>query len=228
MSDIIDRSERVGMLNVGIGDSVTIERDSGTPSHEKRVHVTATGISLGLGSTVLVQHDATLALNGLADVSILGKIDIGNGGKVLLNGALNVGVLSNIDFTGHGERAVLAIETTKLTAVGNIAGFGVNDVIRLDHLGFTAVEFTQGLLGSGVLTLYNGSTEVGQIGLEGTYKTSDFSVQEFTAKNGTTGTVLGYVPHMHTGDGGGGLVGGAMYPNYDITGHADISAFGFH
>jgi hypothetical protein len=227
MSDIIDRSERLGMLNVGIGDSVTIERDGGTPAHEKRVHVTAAGISLGLGSTVLVQHDATLALNGLADVGLLGKIEIGNGGKVLLNGTLNVGVLSNIDFTGHSEHTVLVIETTKLTAAGNIAGFGLNDVIRLDHLGVTSVDFTQGLLGSGVLTLYDGSTEVGQLGLEGTYKTSDFSVHEFTAKNGTTGTVLGYVPHFSTGE-GGGLFGGAVHPNHDITGHGEMSAFGFH
>ena len=228
MSDIIDRSERVGMLNVGIGDSVIIEKDSGTPTHEKHVHVTATGISLGLGATVLVQHDGVLTLSGLADVNILGKIDIGNGGKVLLNGALNVGVLSNIDFTGHGERAVLAIDTNKLTAAGNINGFGVNDVIRLDHLGATSADFTQGLFGSGVLTLYNGSTVVGQLGLEGTYNTNNFSVEEFTAKNGTTGTILQFVPNVHPVESGASLAGAAVHTNYDAAGHAAFAAFGFH
>jgi hypothetical protein len=195
MSNIIDHSEKIKVLAVGIGDTVTIEKDAHTPVNETRVHVTAAGISLGLGSTVLVQHHAILTLNGLGSLSLLGNIDIGDHGKVVLRGAISAGVLSSIDFVGHTGPAVLQIDTSNLNLPGAINGFGADDRINLMNLTATSFDYTANLLGGGgTITFFDGTSEVGQLGLTGNYSDANFAIEEYQYPSGASGTRLNFVP----------------------------------
>jgi hypothetical protein len=196
MPNVINHSEKIKVLSVGAGETVTIEKNAHSPHDEQYVHVTAAGISLGLGSSVLVQHHAILTLTGLGDLSLLGTIEIGDNGKVALRGAISAGVLSSIDFVGHAAPATLAINTSNFNLLGSISGFGVDDRINLAHLTATSADYTANLVGGGgTVTFFDGTSEVGQIGLTGTYSNANFAIQEYQYKNGGSGTVLTYVPN---------------------------------
>jgi len=194
MATIIDKSEHIA-LNVDALDSVTIQHDKNTPDGTHQVRVSVKDLSLGLGATILVRHDAELILNGVVAANVLGTIDIGNGGKVFLNSTVGVGVLNDIHFNNTRGKAVLLINTSKVDLTGAITGFGPHDTILLGQVGAVSGVWTQGLLGTGTLALYDaGGTEVSSIGLVGTYKTADFSVNDVLSSRGTYTTNVSFVP----------------------------------
>jgi hypothetical protein len=194
MADIIDRNEHVKGLVVAPLETLTIEKNKGTPKREHKVHVSANGISLGLGSSVLIQDHALLSLTGVVAGNVLGTIDIGSNGALALNSDVGLGLLSNIAFTATQGTALLAINASKVNLSGNITGFGAHDAIRVNGVGATSAVWTQGLLGAGTLTLYNSAgTEVSSIGLNGTYSSADFNLKDFAGKNGIEDTKITFV-----------------------------------
>jgi hypothetical protein len=194
MATIIDRNEHVSLLSVGALDTMTIEKDSGTPHKEAEVRVSASGISLGVGSSILIQNDAVLTLRALVAADVLGNIDIGNGGGLTLNSTIGAGVLSNINFVGHQETARLVINAANLNITGNINGFGVHDSIILGNIAATRESFVPGLLGYGTLVLYNAAgTQVGSLGLVGNYTSAEFDLLAYKTPNGGEATRITYV-----------------------------------
>jgi hypothetical protein len=194
MTTIIDQSEKVQLLALAPLETLIIERDSGTPQGEHEVRVSTKGIALGLGSTLLIQHHAELILDGVVSADVLGTIDIGNNGKLFLNSSIGIGLLSTIQFTNTHGNGYLLINTSKVDLSGNITGFGVHDTILLGQLGAVSETWTQGLLDSGTLALFNSAgTEVDSIGLNGEYTTANFAIKEAQNKHGSDVTRITFV-----------------------------------
>ena len=194
MGTIIDNDEHVKNLNVGLLQTLTIERDKGTLKGDHEVNVSAAGISLGLGASILIQHHAELTLNGVISANVLGTIEIGDNGSLALKSAIGVGLLSNIEFVASRGVARLVIDTTKVQITGNIVGFGAHDNIQMTSMSATSEIWTQGLLGSGTLAMYNAAgTEVGSLGLAGIYTTADFALTDFVGPDGNASTKISFV-----------------------------------
>jgi len=194
MPTIIDHSEHVAILTVTPGEDLIIEKDDGSPKHAEHTRVTATDISLGLGSTVTLQNQGILHLTGPVAANLLGTIDIGDGGKLSLSGPITGDTLSHVDFTGHDSTSILAIATSDHDLPGSIVGFGVNDQINLDNLVANSVDFMPNLTGTGgELVLYDGNQEVGKIGLTGDYTNANFALSAINSQNGVAGTTINYL-----------------------------------
>ncbi len=200
MPTIIDKNEHVKNLTINALDTLTIEHDKGSPKNEKDIRVSANGISVGLGATVLIQHHASLTLTGLIAANVLGNIDIGNNGSLALKSSIGAGLLSNINFVATAGVARLVIDTSKVQITGNINGFGAHDNIQLLNLSAASAVWTQGLLNEGSLALYNSAgTEVGSLGLTGQYTTADFALKDFTGPGGHDSTRISFVPPAEHG-----------------------------
>ncbi len=194
MGTIIDNDEHVKSLNLGVLQTLTIERDKGTLKGDHEVQVSAAGISLGLGSAILIQHHAELTLTGVISANVLGTIEIGDNGALALKSTIGVGLLSNIEFVASRGTARLVIDTTKVQLTGNIVGFGAHDVIQMTSMTATSEVWTQGLLGSGTLALYNAAgAEVGSLGLAGIYTSADFALKDFVGPDGNASTRIDFV-----------------------------------
>ena len=224
---VIDKSENVGVLSVGVGNSVTIEKDTNTPPGESQVFVGTDGIALGLGSTVLVQNYGVLNLQGVLNANLLGQIDIGDHGTLRLRGEVNANLLSSIHFVGHDATTALAIDPTKLTLGGSLNGFGLHDVVRMDHLVATSIDFTPYLLGGGgTVNFFDGSTEVAQLGFTGNYTAANFAIASYSFPSGDSGTALHFVP---TGDAvsSGGSAAALRAPTEEHFAMAGVGAHGW-
>ena len=194
MPTVIDQDEHVKNLTINALDTLTIEHDKGSPKGDKDIRVSANGISVGLGATVLIQHHASLTLTGLVAANVLGNIDIGNNGSLALKSSIGAGLLSNINFVATAGTARLVIDTSKVQITGNINGFGAHDNIQLLNMSAASAVWTQGLLNEGSLALYNAAgTEVGSLGLTGQYTTADFALKDFTGPDGHASTRIGFV-----------------------------------
>jgi hypothetical protein len=194
MGTIIDNDEHVKSLNLGLLQTLTIEHDKGTLKGDPVVNVSAAGISLGIGSSILIQHHAELTLNGVISANVLGTIEIGDNGALALKSTIGVGLLSNIEFVATHGVARLVIDTTKVQLTGNIVGFGAHDNIQMTSMAATSEVWTQGLLGSGTLAMFNAAgTEVGALGLAGIYTSANFTLKDFVGPNGNESTKISFV-----------------------------------
>jgi hypothetical protein len=199
MSTIIDKSEKLQILTVDPLQALTIEHDGSTPKGEHQVRVSTKGIALGLGSSILIQHHAELILDGVVSADVLGTIDIGNNGRLFLNSSIGAGVLSTIQFTNTHGPAYLLINTAGVELTGNITGFGLHDTILLGNLGAVSASWTQGVLDSGTLALFNAAgTEVDAVGLNGEYTTANFAIKEAQGPHGTDTTRITFLPQDAT------------------------------
>jgi hypothetical protein len=195
MTTIIDHNEHLQSLNVGLLQNITIEKDKGTPKREDEVHVTAATISLGLGSSVLIQDHGILTLTGLIVANVLGTIDIGNNGMLALNAAIGANLLSNINFVATDATARLIINTAAVNITGNVNGFGAHDVIQLNSLAASSAVWSPGLLGYGTLELYNAAgTQIGGLGMVGNYTSADFAIKEIKGPHGVEATRISFIP----------------------------------
>jgi hypothetical protein len=196
--NIIDHSETLAGLQISALSTTVIQQDAGSPAGQPVV-VQDDSLSLGVGSTVIVQHNATLVMDGPAQVGLLSQIEIGDSGTVVIGSPLSIDLLAGMQFIGSD--ATLAVmpsaEHSLLSgsSSGQISGFAATDTIDLqgvtgvDHVAWTQ-NLLQSLTGTGTLTLYNSTDHsIGKISLSGSYQTDNFHAAPVAG-----GTDITYVP----------------------------------
>lgn len=121
------------------------------------------------------QAAGTLAVGAITGV---GTLVIGVDASLALLGSAGGGLL--IDFAGPGTLTVAAA-----LPLAVIAGFAVGDAIAVPESGVTDVEYAATGAGLGVLTLFDGGTQLGQLTLSGVG-----AGQSFTAVQSGDETIL--------------------------------------
>jgi hypothetical protein len=191
---IIDQSETVTLLSVLPGEKLRIQHDMNTPVGTDQVRVSLKGITLGLGSSLFVHHNAEVILDSVLTVDLLGKLVIGGGGELFLNSAIGANILDKIRFRPSSEHAVLNINAANVQISGAVTGFGLHDTILIGNLGAASGMWHQTSATGGTLDLFTGTGEqVGAINLNGKYSPGDFSVREIANPRGTATTNISFV-----------------------------------
>ncbi|MFC0409137.1 DUF4214 domain-containing protein [Roseomonas elaeocarpi] len=175
-------------VSLGIGSSIVVGRDAGTPTGDP-VSVTFDTVSATALASVTVQH-GTLEVDGILGLSALTSYTIGDGGHLVLSDTLGASLLSPINFDGTG--GILTLDSDLALSVGSgITGFGTGDVISFSDVpAATSVSYS-----NGQITLYNGSAEVAQVAVSGDFDATGLGFQS----DGQGGISVG----LGLGNGGG-------------------------
>lgn len=174
-------------VTLGIGSTILVERNSASPLNDP-VNASFDTLSVIGLTNVKVQH-ASLAIEGLANVNLLTNFSIGDGGKLDLSDTVGLNVASPITFAGAGGVLVLDRDVN-LSLLSGISGFN-DDVISFRDVPVA----TSASYANGVLSVYNGASQVASVALSGTFDASQLGVQS----NGKGGINVG----VGLGNGGG-------------------------
>jgi hypothetical protein len=147
---------------LGLSSHITVERNAGTPAGDA-VNVVFDSVSAALLSSITVQ-DASLTIGSLANASVLTSFNIGNAGKLDLSDTIGLNVASPITFEGIGGILVLD-QDLDLRLLSSVQGFNQDDVLNFTDIpAATSVDYA-----GGRVIVYNGSTEVASVAVNGDF-----------------------------------------------------------
>ena len=158
------------------------------------MRVSLKGLTLGLGSSIFVHHNAEVILDSVLSVDVLGKLVIGGGGELFLNSVVGANILDKIRFRPGSQHAVLNINASKVQLSGAVSEFGLHDSILLGNFGAASAMWNQTTATSGTLDLFTGTgTQIGATDLNGKYTTANFAVHETANPRSTATTNISFV-----------------------------------